>query len=42
MKKGQPILVGTVSVESSEEISALLTAAGLPHEMLNAKNNARS
>ena len=40
-EKGQPILVGTVSVESSEEISALLTAAGLPHEMLNAKNNAR-
>ena len=38
---GQPILIGTVSVESSEEISALLTAAGLPHEMLNAKNHAR-
>ena len=40
-EKGQPILIGTVSVESSEEISALLTEAGLPHEMLNAKNNAR-
>ena len=40
-EKGQPILIGTVSVESSEEISALLTAAGLPHEMLNAKNHAR-
>jgi len=40
-EKGQPILIGTVSVESSEEISALLTAAGLEHEMLNAKNNAR-
>ena len=39
--KGQPILIGTVSVESSEEISALLTAAGLQHEMLNAKNHAR-
>ena len=39
--KGQPILIGTVSVESSEEISALLTQAGLPHEMLNAKNHAR-
>ena len=39
--KGQPILIGTVSVESSEEISNLLTAAGLPHEMLNAKNHAR-
>ena len=38
---GQPILIGTVSVESSEEISALLTEAGLPHEMLNAKNHAR-
>ena len=40
-EKGQPILIGTVSVESSEEISALLTAAGLPHEVLNAKNHAR-
>ena len=39
--KGQPILIGTVSVESSEEISALLTEAGLQHEMLNAKNHAR-
>ncbi len=38
---GQPILIGTVSVESSEEISALLTSAGLQHEMLNAKNHAR-
>ena len=40
-EKGQPILIGTVSVESSEEISALLTQAGLRHEMLNAKNHAR-
>jgi len=40
-EKGQPILIGTVSVESSEEISALLTEAGLEHEMLNAKNHAR-
>ncbi len=40
-EKGQPVLIGTVSVESSEEISNLLTAAGLPHEMLNAKNHAR-
>lgn len=39
--KGQPILIGTVSVESSEEISALLRDAGLPHEVLNAKNHAR-
>ncbi len=40
-EKGQPILIGTVSVESSEEVSKLLTEAGLPHEMLNAKNHAR-
>ena len=40
-EKGQPILIGTVSVESSEEISKLLSEAGLPHEMLNAKNHAR-
>ncbi len=40
-EKGQPVLIGTVSVESSEEISELLTKAGLPHEMLNAKNHAR-
>ena len=41
-EKGQPILIGTVSVESSEEVSNLLTAAGLPnHEVLNAKNHAR-
>jgi preprotein translocase subunit SecA len=40
-EKGQPILIGTVSVESSEEVSRLLMAAGLKHEMLNAKNHAR-
>ncbi|NLB49332.1 MAG: preprotein translocase subunit SecA [Erysipelotrichia bacterium] len=39
--KGQPILIGTVSVESSEEISQYLTEANLKHEMLNAKNHAR-
>ena len=38
---GQPVLIGTVSVESNEEISALLTKAGIPHEVLNAKNQAR-
>ena len=38
---GQPILIGTVSVESNEEISKLLTEAGIPHEVLNAKNQAR-
>ena len=37
---GQPILVGTASVESSEEVSALFTEAGLPHNTLNAKNHA--
>ena len=37
----QPILIGTASVESNEEISELLTKAGIPHEVLNAKNQAR-
>lgn len=40
-EKGQPVLIGTVSVESNEEISQLLTQAGIPHEVLNAKNQAR-
>ena len=40
-EKGQPILIGTVSVESSEEVSNLLNKAGLKHEVLNAKNHAR-
>ena len=40
-EKGQPILVGTVSVEKSEHLSALLTRAGIRHEVLNAKNHAR-
>ena len=40
-EKGQPILIGTVSVESSEEISKLLDAEHLKHEVLNAKNHAR-
>ena len=40
-EKGQPILIGTVSVESSEEVSALLDREGLKHETLNAKNHAR-
>ena len=39
--KGQPILVGTVSVEKSEHLSALLTRHGIRHEVLNAKNHAR-
>jgi len=37
--KGQPILVGTVSVESSEEISKFLTNNGIKHSVLNAKNH---
>ena len=37
--KGQPILVGTVSVESSEEISKSLTNKGIKHSVLNAKNH---
>ena len=40
-EKGQPILIGTVSVESSEEVSNLLDKEGLKHETLNAKNHAR-
>jgi len=39
--KGQPILIGTPSVEASEELSALLINEGLKHELLNAKNHAR-
>ena len=37
----QPILVGTISVESNEKLSALLTKAHIKHEVLNAKNHAR-
>ena len=40
-KTGQPILVGTCSVESSEYLSDLLTKAGITHEVLNAKNHQR-
>ncbi|MDR3341471.1 MAG: preprotein translocase subunit SecA [Treponema sp.] len=40
-KQGQPTLVGTVSIEKSEKISALLTRRGVRHEVLNAKNHAR-
>jgi len=38
---GQPILVGTVSIEKSEQLSALLLKRGIKHEVLNAKNHAR-
>jgi preprotein translocase subunit SecA len=40
-QKGQPVLVGTVSVEKSEELSALLKKSGVPHEVLNAKHHER-
>ena len=40
-KKGQPVLVGTVAVETSETISKMLNKVHIPHEVLNAKNNAR-
>ena len=40
-KKGQPVLVGTVSVEKSEELSAILKKNGIPHEVLNAKQHER-
>ena len=40
-KKGQPMLVGTVSIEKSEMLSGLLTARGIQHEILNAKNHHR-
>lgn len=40
-RTGQPVLVGTVSVEKSEELSRLLTKAGVRHEVLNAKQHER-
>ncbi len=40
-KKGQPILLGTIAVETSEHISFLLKKRRIPHEVLNAKNHAR-
>ncbi|HKX46300.1 MAG TPA: preprotein translocase subunit SecA, partial [Planctomycetota bacterium] len=40
-EKGQPVLVGTTSVENSEKLSKLLAADGVPHEVLNAKNHER-
>ena len=38
-KTGQPVLVGTVSVDTSDYLSQKLVAAGIPHEVLNAKNH---
>ncbi|MCM5680719.1 preprotein translocase subunit SecA [Schlegelella sp. S2-27] len=40
-ERGQPVLVGTTSIENSELISGLLTQAGLPHQVLNAKQHAK-
>jgi preprotein translocase subunit SecA len=40
-ERGQPVLVGTSSIENSEIIDGLLTEAGLPHQVLNAKQHAR-
>ncbi len=40
-KRGQPVLVGTTSIENSELLAGLLTKAKLPHEVLNAKQHAR-
>ena len=40
-EKGQPILIGTVAVETSELLSHILTASGVQHEVLNAKQHAR-
>ena len=40
-KKGQPVLIGTVAVETSEVISQYLKRKGIPHNVLNAKNHAR-
>ena len=40
-EKGQPVLVGTVSIEKSEQLSALLKKVGIPHTVLNAKYHER-
>lgn len=39
--KGQPVLIGSASIEKNEQLSELLTKAGIPHQVLNAKNNER-
>jgi len=38
-EKGQPVLIGTVSIDKSEKLSKILTKANLPHQVLNAKNH---
>ncbi len=40
-KKGQPVLIGTIAIETSELLSHILKSAGIPHEVLNAKQHAR-
>ncbi len=40
-KKGQPVLVGTISIENSEQLSRALKRKGIPHEVLNAKHHER-
>ncbi len=40
-EKGQPVLIGTVSIEDNEIVSSYLEKAGIPHELLNAKNHER-
>ncbi|MDQ3159194.1 MAG: preprotein translocase subunit SecA [bacterium] len=40
-EKGQPVLIGSASIEKNEELSRLLSKAGVAHELLNAKNNER-
>ncbi len=40
-EKGQPLLVGTASIEKSEHLHGLLEKEGIPHEVLNAKNHSR-
>ena len=40
-EKGQPVLVGTVSIDKSEELSAILKRSGIPHNVLNAKQHER-
>lgn len=40
-KKGQPVLVGTTSIEKNETVAQLLKTRGVPHELLNAKNHER-
>ena len=39
--KGQPVLIGTTSIENSERLSSVLKMSGVPHDVLNAKNHAR-